>query len=154
MNNKQASQTDSFYPLLFFGSHSDPLKHFLNFFCFNRCSLPSYFGKWTTFLHLFLSLAPHHVLGLGLGKYNNKYVKRISFYVKKSSFNWLWWEFYWLLNFNRSLNFLFFLCSSSFNLFIFLKIINNDKCKCKRCSLSLKVLQCFFKSFSHSSNTP
>jgi hypothetical protein len=87
MNNKQASQTSSLYPLSFFGSHLDPLKHFLNFLRFNRCSLLSYFGKWIVFLCLSLFLAPHHVLRLGLGRYNNKYVKRTNIYVKESSFN-------------------------------------------------------------------
>jgi hypothetical protein len=95
LSNEQQTSLPNWFilPLLLFGSHLDPLKHFLNFFCFNRCSLLGYFSKWTTFLHLFLSLAPHHVLGSGLGRYN-KYVKRISFYVKESSFNRFWWKFY------------------------------------------------------------
>lgn len=38
------------------------------------------------------SLVPHDVLGLGLGRYSNKYVKSTSFYVKESSFNWYWWK--------------------------------------------------------------
>ncbi len=69
-----------------------------------------------------------YVLGPNLGRYNNRYVRRNSFYVKESSYNW--WKFYWLHNVNSSLNLFFFLCSSSLNLFFFLIIINNDKCKC------------------------
>ncbi len=41
-----------------------------------------------------------------------------------------------------------FLCSFSFNLFFFLKITTNDKCRCRWCSLLSKIFQCFFKSFS------
>lgn len=56
MNNKQASQTTLLYQLLLFGSHPDPLKHFLNFFHFNRCSFSNYFGNWITLLCMFFLL--------------------------------------------------------------------------------------------------
>jgi hypothetical protein len=46
-----------FAHLSLFGSHLDPLKHFLNFFYFSRCSLSSHFSKWTAFFHLFFFLA-------------------------------------------------------------------------------------------------
>jgi hypothetical protein len=82
--SKQATQISLFYPLSFFGSHSNPLKHFLDFFCFNRCSLSGHFGGWTALLHLFLSLAPHCALGSHISKYNNSYVKGIRFHVKKT----------------------------------------------------------------------
>lgn len=78
VNNKQASQTCLFYPLSLCGFHLDPLKHFLNLFCFNKCLLLNYFGKWIALLHLFLTLVPHHVLGLELGRYNKRYVKIIN----------------------------------------------------------------------------
>jgi hypothetical protein len=131
MNNKQASKTSSFCPLSLFGFHFNPLKHFWNLFCFNRCLLLNYFGRWISLLHLFLTLAPHHVLELELGKYINKYVKIINLYIKKSSFNRYWWKFCQLFNFNSKFSLFFFLCSSSFNLFFFLIIINNDKCRCR-----------------------
>jgi hypothetical protein len=50
---------------------------FSRFLLFNMCSFLGHFGKLTTFLHLFLSLALCHELGSHLGRYNNRYVKGI-----------------------------------------------------------------------------
>jgi len=93
VNNEQATQTSSFYPLLLFRSHLDPLQHFLDFFCFNKCLLMGHFGKWTTLLHLFFSLMPHHALGSCLGGYN-MYAKRIKSNSKEPSFNQLCQKIY------------------------------------------------------------
>jgi hypothetical protein len=82
MNNKQTSQISLFYPLSLFGSHPNPLKHFLNLFCFNRCPLPSYFSRWTTFVNLFFCHALHHVIRLKFVKYCNRYMRRTNLYVK------------------------------------------------------------------------
>ncbi len=84
---KQAAQTRSFYPLSLFGSHPDPLQHFLDLFPFSKCSFLSQFGGRTTFFHCLLSHAPHHALRPHLGAYNNRYVKWIRFNIKKPSFN-------------------------------------------------------------------
>ncbi len=48
------------------------------------CSFLGYLGRWTTFINLFFSPAPHHVLGPRLSRYCNKYVRKINFYVQKN----------------------------------------------------------------------
>ncbi len=146
VNSKQATQTSSLCPLSLFWSHLDPL-HFWDFFCFNMCLLPGHFGRWTSLLHLFLSLVPHHKLGPCLGRSNNKYVEGIMFYVIESSFNRCWPKIHWLFKF------LCYFCSLFFILFFLLIIINYNKCGCRRWKISSKASQqCLFKS-SHNSNT-
>ncbi len=84
-----------------------------------------------------------------LNKNNNRYIRWIGFNLKEPSLNRFWWEAYWLLRFNMLRN--FWLCNSNFNL-LFLKVVNDNKCWSRWQKSSLKALQHFFKSFSHSGN--
>jgi hypothetical protein len=74
VNGKQATQTGSLCPFVLL----DPIQIRYNIFWISFASANAHF------LHLFLSLVPHHVFGPGLGRYDNRYVKRINFYVKES----------------------------------------------------------------------
>ncbi len=101
-------------------------------FYFNKCLFSNYFGRWTTFLHLFFSLAPHHELGSCFGRYSNRYYKGTRFHVKKSSFNQCWWKIYQLLNLDMLFNLNFNFFSLLFNLSFLFKVTNYNVCKCKR----------------------
>lgn len=91
------------------------------------CSFSGHFGGWTTFFHMFISLASHCALGLCIGRWINWYVKGISFHIKEFSFKWFWPKIYYLLYFNMLFNFSFYFCSLLFNMFFLLIIINyND----------------------------
>jgi hypothetical protein len=43
MNRKKATKTSPLYSLPLFGSHLDPIQHFLDLFPFSRCLLPNHF---------------------------------------------------------------------------------------------------------------
>ncbi len=140
-------------PLPLFGFHLDPSKHLMYLFCFSRCPFLGNLGRWIALLNLFISPMPHHVLGAKFGRYYNKYVKRTNFYFEKPSFNRFWWKRCWLVNFNKMLSPLCILYGSVFNLFFF-KIINNNECRSRWCSVFSKVLQSFFKFLSYSNRIP
>jgi len=168
MNRKKATQTNPFCPLLFFGSHLNPLQHFLDLFPFSKCLLPNHFGKWTTFFHCLFFATPHHALRPHLGGYSNKYVRWISFKSnnppstnsnKKStnfSTSTCWSTFAYVYFFST--------CSSSLESLIIVIIdVGGEKCLQSLCkSLQILLLQwqhitepkkslflCFFLQNSH-----
>ncbi len=141
MNKKKATQTNPFCPLLFFGSHLNPLQHFLDLFPFSKCLLSNHFGKWTTFFHCLFFVAPHHALRLHLGGYSNKYVRWISFKSKnppstnsnKKSTNFststCWSTFAYVYFFST--------CSSSLESLIIMIIdVGGEKCLQSLCNVS------------------
>ncbi len=152
MNNKQATH-QLILPIITLWSHSDPLKHFLNFLCFNKFhfwvilvgELPSstYSFPLCFIMYLDRDLVSTSTSMSKESTFTSKILPSTDIDEKYADCS---------TSISGSTCF-FFLYNFSFNLFFFLRITNNDKCRCRQCNLSLKISQCFFKSFSHGGST-